>query len=160
MDTSQWIEKLKTVTEMQVLIKDLGLTPQTQKEFWKNLLALLKGQASPISLADGQKGLFKFITDNADLTDAQIPPDELISYLYEDIKALANSQEDSYWNESLQKLIEFFQRKNILQRRDIQHTAASYKTKSRSCKNGLFRHINSCPCNANLIFYYITLYKM
>lgn len=108
MDTSQWIKKLKTVTEMQVLIKDLGLTPQTQKEFWKNLLALLKGQASPISLADGQKGLFKFITDNADLTDAQIPPDELISYLYEDIKALANSQEDSYWNESLQKLIEFF----------------------------------------------------
>lgn len=108
MDTSQWIEKLKTVTEMQVLIKDLGLTPQTQKEFWKNLLALLKGQASPISLANGEEGLFKFITDNADLTDAQIPPDELVSYLYENIKALANSQEDSYWNESLQKLIEFF----------------------------------------------------
>lgn len=108
MDTSQWIEKLKTVTEMQVLIKDLGLTPQTQKEFWKNLLALLKGQASPISLASGEEGLFKFITDNADLADVQIPPDELVSYLYEDIKALANSQEDSYWNESVQKLIEFF----------------------------------------------------
>jgi hypothetical protein len=69
----------------------LGLTPQTQKEFWKNLLALLKEQASPISMTDREKGLFKFITDNADLADVQIPPDELISYLYENIKALANS---------------------------------------------------------------------
>lgn len=108
MNTSQWIHLLKTVTEIQTLIKRMGLTPQTQKEFWKDLLALLKGQASPISLEDGENGLFKFITDNADLSDVHLPPNnELISYLYEDIKYIAGS-EDSFWNESFQKLVEFF----------------------------------------------------
>jgi hypothetical protein len=111
MNTNDWIEFLKTTTNIQVLIKDIGLTPQAQKTFWKNLLALLKEQASPISLLEKDKGLFKFITDNADLSDTHLPPnDELISYLYENIKVLCGTK-DSFWNESVQKLVEFFSEK-------------------------------------------------
>lgn len=111
MNINDWIGFLKTTTNIQVLIKDIGLTPQAQKTFWKNLLALLKEQASPISLLETDKGLFKFITDNADLSDTHLPPnDELISYLYENIKVLCGTK-DSFWNESVQKLVEFFSEK-------------------------------------------------
>ena len=111
MNTNNWIELFKTITNIQVLIKSIGLTPQAQKTFWKNLLALLKEQASPISLSETDEGLFKFITDNADLSDTHLPPnDELISYLYENIKVLCGT-EDSFWNESVQKLVEFFSEK-------------------------------------------------
>lgn len=111
MNTNNWIELFKTITNIQVLIKSIGLTPQAQKIFWKNLLALLKEQASPISLSETDEGLFKFITDNADLSDTHLPPnDELISYLYENIQVLSGT-EDSFWNESVQKLVEFFSEK-------------------------------------------------
>lgn len=114
----KWFKSLKTVTDISVLIKSLNLTPQTEAVFWKKFLALLKSEESPIRwTADDIGGsediqdedirtLMGFITQNADLKDLEQTP--IYSALYNDIKELVNEGEDSFWNESMQKLIEFF----------------------------------------------------
>lgn len=120
-EQQKWFKALKTVTDINVLIKTLDLTPQTQAKFWEKLLALLKSEESPIywTNQDKESGitdedirtLFGFIITEADLEDVTVPgPDHepLYSVLYGRIKELINNSNDSFWNESLYKLIEFF----------------------------------------------------
>ena len=114
----KWFKSLKTVTDISVLIKSLNLTPQTEAIFWKKFLALLKSEESPIRwTADDIGGpqdiqdedirtLMGFITQNADLKNLEQTP--IYSALYNDIRELINEGEDSFWNQSMQKLIEFF----------------------------------------------------
>jgi len=57
-----WIESLKTLTEMSVLVRALGLTPQKEAEFWKRLLTYLKSETEPVEEEDMTEGsLFDFI---------------------------------------------------------------------------------------------------
>lgn len=122
-EQEKWFKALKTVTDINVLIRTLDLTSQTQTEFWQKLLALLKSEETPIHWADSDKGgpddiqdedirtLFGFIMQEADLQDVTVPgpdPEPVCSVLYTRIKELINNSNDSFWNESLYKLIEFF----------------------------------------------------
>lgn len=122
-EQEKWFKALKTVTDINVLIRTLDLTPQTQAEFWQKLLALLKSEETPIHWTDSDKGgpddiqdedirtLFGFIMQEADLQDVTVPgpdPEPICSVLYTRIKELINDGDDSFWNESLYKLIEFF----------------------------------------------------
>lgn len=122
-EQEKWFKALKTVTDINVLIRTLDLTPQTQAEFWQKLLALLKSEETPIHWTNSDKGgpddiqdedirtLFGFIMQEADLQDVTVPgpdPEPICSVLYTRIKELINNSNDSFWNESLYKLIEFF----------------------------------------------------
>lgn len=122
-EQEKWFKALKTVTDINVLIRTLDLTPQTQAEFWQKLLALLKSEKAPIHWTNSDKGgpddiqdedirtLFGFIMQEADLQDVTVPgpdPEPICSVLYARIKELINNSNDSFWNESLYKLIEFF----------------------------------------------------
>lgn len=114
----KWFKFLKTVTDISVLIKSINLTPQTEAIFWKKLLALLKSEKSPIRWTEDDIGgpediqdedirtLMGFITQNADLKDLEQTP--IYSALYNDIRELISEGEDSFWNQSMQKIIEFF----------------------------------------------------
>ncbi len=112
MDIKKWLHYLKSITNLKVLINSLNLTPETEVSFWKNLLAILHSEKSPITFdkesEDKNESLFGIIINNIDLKD--IPDrDVLISALYENLKNLCTQEEgDSFWNQSLQKLINFF----------------------------------------------------
>ena len=49
----RWLEFLKTITNLKVLVQMLNLTPENEERFWKDLLTLLKSQEgmplSPLS---------------------------------------------------------------------------------------------------------------
>ena len=106
----KWLSSLKTLTNIKVLIKALGLTPQSEVKFWYDLLALLKSETGPIKFEQGedsQDSLMGFITTYADLADEESEP--IISSLYTELKRLVYDDEnDSFWNQSMQKLIEYF----------------------------------------------------
>lgn len=115
MDTSGWLELLKQTSELYLLVQSLGLTPQTQKDFWKNLLALLKEQGEPVSFEQGDNGLLKKICNNADIEQI---PDDVRSVLYEKVRWVATNSQNNYgleenagpyfWNYTMEKLVQFF----------------------------------------------------
>ena len=112
MNIEKWLHYLKSITNLKVLINSLNLTPETEANFWKGLLATLRSEESPIAFdeetEDKDESLFGIITNNIDLEDMP-DRDVLTSALYENLKALCTQEEDdSFWNESLQKLINFF----------------------------------------------------
>ena len=101
-----WIESLKTLTEMSVLVRALGLTPQKEAEFWKELLTYLKSETEPVEEEDMTEGsLFEFIQKNADLKDGG-EAENYISELYSQLKE--NIGDSDFWNKSLTSLISFF----------------------------------------------------
>lgn len=106
----KWLSSLKTLTNIKLLVKALGLTPQSETSFWRDLLALLKSERGPIKFGTGedpQDSLMGFITTYADLKDEESEP--IISSLYKELKRLVYDDEnDSFWNQSMQKLIEYF----------------------------------------------------
>ena len=112
MNIEKWLHYLKSITNLKVLINSLNLTPETEANFWKDLLATLRSEKSPIAFdketEDKDKSLFGIIINNIDLKD--VPDrDVLVSALYENLKALCTQgEEDSFWNESLQRLINFY----------------------------------------------------
>lgn len=112
MNIEKWLHYLKSITSLKVLINSLNLTPETEANFWKDLLATLRSEESPIvfdeETEDKDESLFGIITNNIDLEDMP-DRDVLTSALYENLKALCTQEEDdSFWNESLQRLINFF----------------------------------------------------
>lgn len=106
----KWLSSLKTITDIKVLVKALGLTPQSEISFWRDLLALLRSEKAPIKFSAGEEpveSLMGFITTYADLADEEGEP--IISSLYNELKELIyNEENDSFWNQSMQKLIEYF----------------------------------------------------
>lgn len=106
----KWLSSLKTLTNIKLLVKALGLTPQSEVKFWYYLLALLKSETGPIKFEQGedpQDSLMGFITTYADLADEE--EEHIISSLYTELKRLVYDDEnDSFWNQSMQKLIEYF----------------------------------------------------
>ena len=101
-----WIESLKTLAEMSVLVRALGLTPQKEAEFWKQLLTYLKSETEPVEEEDMTEGsLFDFIQGNTDLKDGG-EAENYISELYSQLKE--NIGDSDFWNESLTSLISFF----------------------------------------------------
>lgn len=48
----RWLEFLKTITNLKVLVQMLGLTPEKEERFWKDLLTLLKSQEHPVVFDD------------------------------------------------------------------------------------------------------------
>lgn len=113
---SSWIELLKTVTSIKVLLKKLNVTPQTEGRFWQDLLALLQSEEAPFDWGTDQTiatKVFGYITENADLsdgskTDLETGEVTYISNLYATIQQLIDQQTDSFWNESLSQLIKVF----------------------------------------------------
>lgn len=112
MNIEKWLHYLKSITNLKVLINFLNLTPETEANFWKNLLATLRSEKSPIvfdeETENKDESLFGIIINNIDLEDMP-DRDILVSALYENLKALCTQgSNDSFWNQSLQKLINFF----------------------------------------------------
>lgn len=102
-----WFDALKTITQMKVLVQSLGLTPQEEVKFWQELLKLLQSETSPMEVEE-KNSLFGFITSTADLKDVEVG-DKLYSELYSTLKEMIeNDEQDSFWNESVYKLIKFF----------------------------------------------------
>ena len=102
-----WFDALKTIGQMKVLVQVLGLTPQEESMFWKELLELLRAQTSPMEVEENDS-LFTFITSTADLKDKEIG-EKLYSELYSTLnKMIEDEEDDSFWNESVYELIEFF----------------------------------------------------
>ena len=56
---SSWIELLKTVTSIKVLLKKLNVTPQTEGRFWQDLLALLQSEEAPFDCQIVQRPTLK-----------------------------------------------------------------------------------------------------
>lgn len=106
----KWLSSLKTLTDIKLLVRALGLTPQSEISFWCDLLALLRSEKTPIKFSAGEEpveSLMGFITTYADLADEEGEP--IISSLYNELKELIyNEENDSFWNQSMQKLIEYF----------------------------------------------------
>ncbi|MBP5773944.1 MAG: hypothetical protein J6W35_07715 [Eubacterium sp.] len=50
----RWLEFLKTITNLKVLVQMLNLTPENEERFWKDLLTLLKSQEHPVVFDDGE----------------------------------------------------------------------------------------------------------
>lgn len=104
---TNWLEILKTITNLQVLIQALGITEENQQNFWKQLLALLKSQKNPVTFEDELTGLIGQVIAMADFADRDEEP--FISELYNTLKELVyNDTNDSFWNESVQQLIGYF----------------------------------------------------
>ena len=107
-----WIQFLTTISEMAVLVKSLNLTPQTEAEFWKKMLETLKADLewetgqSPLPHTDNGS-LMGFITEYADIEKNEDKVGHEISNLYAYILHLIRSEESTYWNNSVQTLIEF-----------------------------------------------------
>lgn len=104
-----WLTPLKTIVDISVLIQSIGLTPETQKDFWKNMLATLHGEPSPLT-GMTQDSLMDYIEKNCDFVqrDHGSSTDPIfISKLYDGIVDLIEGGEDEYWNESVQKLIQY-----------------------------------------------------
>ena len=111
----RWLEFLKTITNLKVLVQMLGLTPENEERFWKDLLTLLKSQEHPVVFDDGElTGLIGQVISSADFEDRDTEP--FTSELYNTLKELIyNDTNDSFWNESVQQLIKYFI-KNIEER--------------------------------------------
>jgi hypothetical protein len=102
-----WFDALKTITQMKVLVQSLGLTPQEEVKFWQELLKLLQSETSPMEVEE-KNSLFGLITSTADLKDVEVG-EKLYSELYSTLKEMIEKDEqDSFWNESVYKLIKFF----------------------------------------------------
>lgn len=104
-----WLTPLKTIIDISVLIQTIGLTPETQKDFWKNMLATLHGEPSPLT-GMTQDSLMDYIEKNCDCVhrDHGSSTDPIfVSKLYDGIVDLIEGGEDEYWNESVQKLIQY-----------------------------------------------------
>ena len=71
-----WIESLKTLTEMSVLVRALGLTPQKEAEFWKQLLTYLKSETEPVEEEDMTE-VAKIIASAVFSSDNEIALDNL-----------------------------------------------------------------------------------
>ena len=85
----KWLSSLKTITDIKVLVKALGLTPQSEISFWRDLLALLRSEKAPIKFSAGEEpveSLMGFITTYADLADEEGEP--IISSLYNELKVV------------------------------------------------------------------------
>ena len=112
----QWLHNLKYLTEISALVKALGLTPEKETELWKNLLAVLHSEETPIifdedaeeEAEDSVDSLLGFIQTNIDLNEYD--DQDLKSNLYMAIRNLitANEGKEEYWNTSLYRLISFF----------------------------------------------------
>lgn len=111
----RWLEFLKTITNLKVLVQMLNLTPENEERFWKDLLTLLKSQEHPVVFDDGElTGLIGQVISSADFEDRDTEP--FTSELYNTLKELIyNDTNDSFWNESVQQLIKYFI-KNIEER--------------------------------------------
>ena len=111
----RWLEFLKTITNLKVLVQMLGLTPEKEERFWKDLLTLLKSQEHPVVFDDGElTGFIGQVISSADFEDRDTEP--FTSELYNTLKELIyNDTNDSFWNESVQQLIKYFI-KNIEER--------------------------------------------
>jgi len=46
MNIEKWLHYLKSITNLKVLINSLNLTPETEANFWKDLLATLRSEES------------------------------------------------------------------------------------------------------------------
>lgn len=102
-EQKKWFEALKTITNISVLVNTLNLTKEETAQFWKKFLSLLRAQDTPIDWESGYvNSLFGIVTSGIDLPDG-----DNISQLYEEIRQAIETT-DSYWNESLQELVEFF----------------------------------------------------
>lgn len=99
------IEKFKTIEDLSELVKQLGLTPDKEVGFWKELLELLHSQEQPLPPKDPEKdcGLFYQIIEKIDFPAAN--EETAVSELYKKIKELED--EADYWNTSFYELVQY-----------------------------------------------------
>lgn len=105
-DTSNWLEALKTIQDIDILVKSMGLTSETIVDFWKDLLAVLHSEQTPLNHMT-EDSLMDFITKYTDLADIDTTGSIYISQLYSEILDLIRNDNDTYWNESVHELIKF-----------------------------------------------------